>query len=192
MRARPVRARRCASATRAGRARAPRARGARAGRADGAAGLPAAARTGPAGEPVPLHEQDRGRWDRCHPPRASPRCCGPATWAGAPGPYVLQAAIAVCHAQARTARGHRLGRDRRALRRRWPRCCRPRSSRSTGRSRSARAHGPEAGLALVDALRDDPRLRDYHLLPGRARPTCWPRLGRARGGPPGVRTAPPR
>ena len=97
----------------AGRAAARRAGGARAGRADGAAGVPAsapaAARTA---SPILLLDQDRRRWDRLLIRRGlaalaraerSVRC----------GPYGLQAAIAACHARARTPE-HRLGPDRRA------------------------------------------------------------------------------
>jgi predicted RNA polymerase sigma factor len=60
------------------------------------------ARLGPDGEPVPLLEQNRGRWDRLLIRRGLTALLR-ARQAGAPGPYVLQAAIASCHAQARDA-----------------------------------------------------------------------------------------
>ena len=88
-----------------GRAAAARAGGARAGRADGAAGVAAARRGSVAdGEPVLLLDQDRARWDRLlvgrglaalRPRRGARRRRS--------GPYALQAAIAACHARARTA-----------------------------------------------------------------------------------------
>ncbi len=89
----------------AGRAGAGRARGTRAGRADGDSRRPRlAARTGPAGEPVLLLDQDRSRWDRLLIRRgmaALDRATELTTeQGGEPGPYVLQAAIASCHARA--------------------------------------------------------------------------------------------
>ncbi|MFI1992268.1 RNA polymerase sigma factor [Actinoplanes sp. NPDC020271] len=126
-----------------------------------------AARTGPSGEPVQLHEQNRGRWDRLLINRGfaamlRARATGAAK---TPGPYVLQAAIAVCHAQARTAAEtdwNRIATLYEALER-----LRPTPVVRLNRAVAVGfAHGPEAGLALVDALRADPALRDYHLLPG--------------------------
>ncbi|MBD0320683.1 MAG: sigma-70 family RNA polymerase sigma factor, partial [Gemmatimonadetes bacterium] len=62
-----------------------------------------AARTGPAGEPVQLHEQNRGLWDQLLIRRGFTAMLRAREIGGTPGPYVLQAAIAVCHAQARSA-----------------------------------------------------------------------------------------
>ncbi|WIM95179.1 RNA polymerase sigma factor [Actinoplanes oblitus] len=126
-----------------------------------------AARTGPRGEPVQLHEQNRGRWDRLLINRGfAAMLRARAAGAGrAPGPYVLQAAIAVCHAQARTAEETDWGRIATlygALERLLPTPV-VRLNRAVAVGFAA---GPEAGLALVDALRADPVLRDYHLLPG--------------------------
>ena len=70
---------------------------------------------GPAGEPMPLLEQNRGRWDHVLIRRGfaaldcAPNACGP------PGPYTVQAAIAACHARARTRRGDGLDPHRRTL-----------------------------------------------------------------------------
>ena len=80
-----------------GRARGPRPR-----RADGDPGL-THARPSPGGQPVLLLDQDRSRWDRLLI-RPRPGGAGPGRAArGRLGPYYLQAAIAACHAQARTA-----------------------------------------------------------------------------------------
>lgn len=127
----------------------------------------AAARTGPDGDPVPLHEQDRGRWDPVRVRRGLAtllRAREATTAAGvSPGPYVLQAAIAACHAQARDADGtdwHRIADLYAALDR-----LAPNPVVTLNRAVAVgRAHGPAAGLALVDPLRDDPALHDSHLV----------------------------
>ena len=62
----------------------------------------AAARTGPAGEPILLMDQDRGRWNQLLIERGL-AALARSELAGAPGPYALQAAIAACHARAVTA-----------------------------------------------------------------------------------------
>lgn len=122
-----------------------------------------AARTDAGGAPVPLREQDRRLWDAAAVRRgltALLRARGP----GPPGPYTLQAAIAAVHARARHADDTDWGTvvalyD--ALLAQLP----------TGVVRLNRAvavaehSGPAAGLAALDPLRDDPALRDYHLLP---------------------------
>ena len=74
------------------------------------------ARVGPGGEPILLLDQDRARWDQLLIRRGLAALERAGSLGGAPGPYSLQAAIAACHARARTARGDRLGADRRALR----------------------------------------------------------------------------
>ena len=137
-----------------------------------------AARTGPAGEPVPLHMQNRGRWDpllirRGFAAMLRARAAGTP---GQPGPYVLQAAIAVCHAQARTAEETdwvRISGLYAALARLLPTAV----VRLNQAVAVGMADGPAAGLALVDALTSDPALRDYHLLPG-VRGDLLLRLGR--------------
>lgn len=137
-----------------------------------------AARTGPGGEPVRLHEQNRGRWDRLLINRGFEAMLrARAAGAGkAPGPYVLQAAIAVCHAQARTAADTdwaRIATLYAALERLLPTPV-VRLNRAVA---VGFAESPAAGLALVDTLRADPALRDYHLLPG-VRADLLRRLGR--------------
>ncbi|MGH2792857.1 MAG: RNA polymerase sigma factor [Actinomycetota bacterium] len=123
-----------------------------------------AARSGPAGEPVLLLDQDRGRWDQLLIRRGL-RALGRAeAMGGALGPYVLQAAIAACHARARTA-------DETD----WPRIAslyetlaRIAPSPVVELNRAVAvgmAFGPEEGLARVDALVSEPALKSYHLLP---------------------------
>ena len=78
-----------------------------------------AARHGPDGEPVLLLDQDRARWDPLLIVRGAAALERAEALPGPLGPYGLQAAIAACHA-ARPGRGHRLGADRRPLRRPRP------------------------------------------------------------------------
>src|SRR6185436_4196602 len=61
------------------------------------------ARVGPSGEPVLLLDQDRGRWDQLLIRRGLVALERAETLGGGLGPYTLQAAIAACHARARTA-----------------------------------------------------------------------------------------
>ncbi|MBB2912083.1 RNA polymerase sigma factor (sigma-70 family) [Streptosporangium becharense] len=135
-----------------------------------------AARTGPAGEPVRLHEQNRGRWDQLLIRRGFTAMLRAREVGGTPGPYVLQAAIAVCHAQARTADDTdwvRIAALYEALARLLPTpVVRLNQAVAVGM-----AHGPREGLALADSLTADPALRDYHLLPG-VRGDLLIRLGR--------------
>ena len=113
------------------------------------------ARVGADGAPIRLADQNRGRWDQLLIRAASPRCCGPSGSAAPLGPYALQAAIAACHARARRPRrptGRASPRSTRSLRPVTP-------SPIVELNRAvavAMAYGPAAGLALVDALADDP------------------------------------
>ncbi|GAA3142647.1 hypothetical protein GCM10010466_37000 [Planomonospora alba] len=135
-----------------------------------------AARTGPSGEPVLLHEQNRGRWDRLLIRRGFTAMLRAREIGGTPGPYVLQAAIAVCHARARTAEDTdwaRIATLYEALARLLPTPV-VQLNRAVA---LGMAHGPEAGLALADSLAGDPALRDYHLLPS-VRGDLLARLGR--------------
>ncbi|XKK38025.1 RNA polymerase subunit sigma [Nocardiopsis sp. ARC36] len=125
----------------------------------------AGARTGPSGELLRLDEQNRGRWDPLLIRRGFAAMLRARDAGGPPGPYTLQAAIAVCHAGAATAEDTDWERiavlyDLLAERLPTPVVLLNRAV-AVGRAR-----GPAEGLALVDALADDPALRDYHLLPG--------------------------
>src|SRR5207244_1748554 len=61
------------------------------------------ARTGPSGEPILLLDQDRARWDQLLIHRGLAALERAEQLGGASGAYALQAAIAACHARARTA-----------------------------------------------------------------------------------------
>jgi RNA polymerase sigma factor (sigma-70 family) len=135
-----------------------------------------AARIGPAGEPVPLEEQERERWDPLLIRRGFEAMLRARDLGGPAGPYVLQAAIAVCHAQARRAEDTdwaQIASLYDALVRRLPTPI-VRLNRAVA---VGRAQGARAGLALADSLVDDPVLRDYHLLPS-VRGDLLLRLGR--------------
>ncbi|MBH0780707.1 RNA polymerase sigma factor [Nocardia bovistercoris] len=121
------------------------------------------ARTAADGSPVPLDRQDRTRWDRLlitHAEGAMRR----AEHLGGRGSYLLQAALAACHARAVNAEATD-----------WPRIA------ELYRELSARtgspvvelnravavsmAESPTAALSIVDELSEVSALRDYHLLP---------------------------
>jgi predicted RNA polymerase sigma factor len=122
------------------------------------------ARTGPSGEPVRLLDQDRARWDQLLIHRGLAALRRAEELGGASGPYALQAAIAACHARART--GEETD---------WPRIVAlydtlgrlvPSPVVELNRAVAvAMASGPAAGLELVDALMAEPSLEAYHLLP---------------------------
>ncbi|MBP2325090.1 RNA polymerase sigma factor (sigma-70 family) [Kibdelosporangium banguiense] len=123
-----------------------------------------AARTGPHGEPIQLHEQNRGRWDQLLIRRGFKAMLRARELGGRPGRYVLQAAIAVCHAQARTAQDTdwaQIAALYTALTHFMPTAI-VQLNRAVA---VGKAQSPQAGLDLVDSLTDDPALRDYHLLP---------------------------
>jgi len=123
-----------------------------------------AARVGPAGEPVLLLEQNRGRWDQLLIRRGLAALERGEALGGARGPYVLQAAIAACHARARAA-------DETD----WARIASLYGTLATVASSPvvelnqavavSMARGPAAGLELVDALVAARALEGYHLLP---------------------------
>ncbi|GAA1271749.1 sigma-70 family RNA polymerase sigma factor [Kitasatospora nipponensis] len=135
-----------------------------------------AARTGPGGEPVLLLEQDRGRWDRLLIGRGLAALERAEALSAVPGPYVLQASIAACHARARTPQETdwvRIVALYEALARRT-------QSPVVELNRAvalAMAFGPAVGLELVDQLTDEPSLQGYHLLPS-VRGDLLVRLGR--------------
>jgi RNA polymerase sigma factor (sigma-70 family) len=135
-----------------------------------------AARTGPDGAPVPLRDQDRTRWDPDGVRRGFTAMLRARELGGPPGPYLLQAAIATVHAQARTAEETdwaQLATLYDALAELLPTPV-VRLNRAVA---VGYARGPQAGLDLADALLTDPALRDYHLLPG-VRGDLLTRLGR--------------
>jgi RNA polymerase sigma factor (sigma-70 family) len=122
------------------------------------------ARTGPSGEPILLLDQDRGKWDQLLIRRGLTALARAEQLGGARGPYALQAAIVACHARARTADEtdwERIVALYDALAELTP-------SPIVELNRAvavSMAYGPALGLELVDALRSEPALKTYHLLP---------------------------
>jgi predicted RNA polymerase sigma factor len=139
------------------------------------------AHTGPDGAAIPITEQDRARWDHLLIHRgldalARAEALGPV---GDWGPYVLQAALAACHARARQAAENG-----------WPRIAAlydrlrvvtPSPVVDLNRPIAhSMAFGPEAGLRLVDEIGDNDALRHYAPLPAAREtfcsgPAAWPR-----------------
>ena len=137
------------------------------------------ARVGSDGEPILLLDQNRARWDRLLIGRGLAALERAQRLAGTvPGPYLLQAALAACHARARTAEETD-----------WKRIVAlytvlgqvtPSPVVELNRAVAvSMADGPAAGLALVEALAGEPALRRYHLLPG-VRGDLLAKLGRHR------------
>ncbi|HEX5595489.1 MAG TPA: RNA polymerase sigma factor [Micromonosporaceae bacterium] len=134
------------------------------------------ARVGPDGEPILLLDQDRGRWDQLLIRRGLAALKRAEALGGTPGPYLVQAAIAACHARAHTGAETD-----------WARIAAlygvlaqlaPSPVVELNRAVAvAMADGPSAGLSLVDALVAEPALRNYHLLPS-VRGDLLARLGR--------------
>ena len=135
-----------------------------------------AARTDEAGDLVPLEEQDRGRWDGAEI-RDGLDTLDAALRRGEPGPYQVQAAIAACHATATDATATDW-REIAALYGELVKMVPPAVVRLNRAVAVAMADGPEAGLALVDALDASGALRGYHLLPA-TRADLLRRLARA-------------
>jgi predicted RNA polymerase sigma factor len=134
------------------------------------------ARVGPDGEPILLLDQNRARWDPLLIRRGLDALAHAESLSQGRGPYTLQAAIAACHARARTAAETE-----------WPRIAAlyaalvsMTNSPVVELNRAvavAMAFGPSPGLAIVDALRNDPSLARYHLLPS-VRGDLLEKLGR--------------
>ena len=123
---------------------------------------PRAARTGPAGELVPLAEQDRSRWDRDAVAEGVALVTEALTWS-APGPYQVQAAIAAVHAEAPTAEDTDW-RQIVALYRVLARVA-PNPMVTLNQAVAvAMVDGPRAGLALLATLDGDDRTAGHHRL----------------------------
>jgi RNA polymerase sigma factor (sigma-70 family) len=123
-----------------------------------------AARTDASGQPVLLLDQDRTRWDQDRIQRGRVALRRVTSLKGSVGPYALQAAIAGCHAFARTAEET----DWTTIVALYDALVQVAPSPVVQLNRAvalAMAFGPVAGLEVVDALRSEPLLKDYHLLP---------------------------
>jgi len=144
------------------------------------------ARVGPSGEPILLLDQNRARWDqllisrglaalgRSDKARAEKLRAG--NDGGPEGTYALQAAIAACHARARTPEET----DWAKIVALYAELARLAPSPVVELNRAvalAMAFGPAAGLELVDALTSEPSLENYHLLPS-VRGDLLKKLGR--------------
>jgi RNA polymerase sigma factor (sigma-70 family) len=124
----------------------------------------AKARVGPSGEPVLLFDQNRAHWDQLLIRRGLTALKRAEQLGRALGPYALQAAIAACHARARTPEETD-----------WERivalyselaCLTPSPVVDLNRAVAlGMAFGPAAGLEAVDALTGNAALKEYHLLP---------------------------
>jgi RNA polymerase sigma-70 factor (ECF subfamily) len=124
----------------------------------------ARARVGPSGEPILLLDQDRARWDHLLIQRGLAALARAEALAQPLGPYTLQAAIAACHARARTGAET----DWKKIVALYDALVEITRSPVVELNRAvavAMAFGPSAGLELVDALAEQPALRSYHLLP---------------------------
>ena len=142
----------------------------------------AAARVDAQGQPVLLLEQDRSSWDAAAIERGltaleeADRLAAELEDGQGLGPYALQAAIAACHA-----------RSRRAEDTEWPRIAalyealavrQPSPVVELNRAVAlAMAFGPAVGLEIVDRLREEPSLKQYHWLPS-VRADLLSKLGR--------------
>lgn len=134
------------------------------------------ARTDAQGRPVLLMDQDRARWDPLLIRRGLAALARAAALGGPPGPYVLQAELAACHARAATPGDTD-----------WPRIVAlydalvqlvPSPVVALNRAVAVgMAFGPQAALDLVDALADEPALANYHWLPS-VRGDLLAKLGR--------------
>ena len=122
-----------------------------------------ASRVGPAGEPILLLDQNRARWDPLLIRRGL-ASLERAELLGGRGPYVLQALIAACHARAKTAGETDWARIVALYGELAERMPSPVVELNRAVAVSM-ASGPAAGLELVDRLRDEESLKDYHLLP---------------------------
>ena len=122
------------------------------------------AREGPSGEPVLLPDQNRARWDQLLIRRGLAALARAEALGGALGPYALQAAIAACHARARSPEETD-----------WARIAALYGTLATvGPSPVVElnravavgmAFGPVAGLQIVETLTAEPALKHYHRLP---------------------------
>ena len=134
------------------------------------------ARVSASGQPILLLQQNRTLWDQLLIRRGLAALARAQSFDGPLGPYSLQGAIAACHARARTAEETD-----------WPRIValydaldqlQPSPIVTLNRAVAvSMAYGPAAALEIVDALRNESRLREYHLLPS-VRGDLLERLGR--------------
>jgi RNA polymerase sigma factor (sigma-70 family) len=124
----------------------------------------ARARMDAQGEPILLFDQDRARWDQLLVRRGLAALSRAESFGGASGPYTLQAAIAACHARARTAAET----DWIRIVALYDGLVELTGSPVVELNRAVAvgmAFGPQAGLEIVEQLAKEPALAAYHLLP---------------------------
>jgi RNA polymerase sigma factor (sigma-70 family) len=134
------------------------------------------ARVGPSGEMILLLDQDRGRWDQLLIRRGLLALGRAEALGGSFGPYALQAAIAACHARARTAAET----DWKRIAALYDTLAALTHSPVVELNRGVAvgmAFGPEAGLKIVDELQSEPSMKSYYLLPS-VRADLLTKLGR--------------
>jgi RNA polymerase sigma-70 factor (ECF subfamily) len=135
------------------------------------------ARIGPAGEPILLLDQNRTLWDQLLIRRGLAALQRAERLGAVRGPYVLQAAIAACHALAISAEET----DWRRIADLYSELAAVMPSPVVEINRAVAvgmAYGPQAGLEIIDALAADPTLKSYHLLPS-VRGDLLAKLGRS-------------
>jgi predicted RNA polymerase sigma factor len=123
-----------------------------------------AARLGRSGEPILLLDQNRGQWDQLLIHRGLTALERAEQLGGATGTYAMQAAIAACHARARTAAET----DWKRIAALYDSLAQLMPSPIVELNRAvahAMAFGPAAGLELIDIVASEPSLKSYHLLP---------------------------
>jgi RNA polymerase sigma factor (sigma-70 family) len=124
----------------------------------------AKARVNASGDPILLLEQDRARWDRLLIHRGLTALQRAEMLGGMRGAYAIQAAIAACHARARTGEETDWGR----IAELYGELAEVAPSPVVELNRAVAvgmASGPAAGLELVEPLQSDPAMKSYHLLP---------------------------
>jgi predicted RNA polymerase sigma factor len=134
------------------------------------------ARTDASGDPILLLDQDRSRWDQLLIRRGFAALERAEQLNGANGWYALQAAIAACHARARTPDET----DWARIASLYETLSRVAPSPVVELNRAVAvgmASGPAAGLTLIDALAKEPSMKRYHLLPS-VRGDLLAKLGR--------------
>ncbi|MGO4702232.1 RNA polymerase sigma factor [Dyella sp. 2RAB6] len=124
----------------------------------------AKARTGPTGEPILLLDQNRAQWDRLLIRRGLASLERAERLSEQRGVYTSQAAIAACHARARTAEAT----DWRRIATLYAELAQIAPSPVVELNRAvavSMAAGPAAALVIVEGLVGEPSLKNYHLLP---------------------------
>jgi RNA polymerase sigma factor (sigma-70 family) len=122
------------------------------------------ARIGRSGEPILLLDQNRGQWDQLLIHRGLAALERAEQLGGTAGTYARQAAIAACHARARTGAET----DWKRIAELYDSLAQLMPSPIVELNRAvayAMAFGPEAGLEVIDTVALEPSLKSYHLLP---------------------------